>query len=68
MNELEPFFRNNDIKIFGVEKPTSTNLFKDLENIGAHVNFNNNVNKVDFIHCVQTRNTEHLKPIIVKFP
>lgn len=67
LNDLEQFSRNKNLEIHGVPELKNENLLKVFENICAHVNFDVNVDKVDYIHRIQNRNTEHPKPILIRF-
>lgn len=55
------------IKFLISNRLSKKNLLKVFENIFADVNFDDNIDNIDYIHWIQNCNTEHPKTIIGKF-
>lgn len=68
VNDLEQFSRLNNLEIIGVSEKKDENLYDIAKNIAKTVDFDIAEQTIEFIHRVQTRNSEGKpKNIIMKF-
>lgn len=67
VNDLEQFSRLNNLEIVGVSERKDENLYDIAQNIANTMDFDLSVQNIEFIHRVQTRNSEGKpKNIIMK--
>lgn len=66
-DEREQFVRTNNVEIKGVPQSKNENLFELVFNLGKRINYPLTKSQINFVTRVQSRNPDHMKPIIVAF-